>query len=186
MANSSSTLSPCIAGGHSYTGLLNISVREVEEESISMGKQRRRSVKGPSTSHYNNSCSSLKHIPGFEWPFEVVLQLIQHQLEIDCTHCVALAFPPHPGRFAIVTALDTGECTGKEHYLECVGERMLLDVNTLGDILAYLAYVGPDAVNSYISSRCGVGRKLSPSKPKEVMIAIRPLFDTQQETSVLL
>jgi hypothetical protein len=144
-----------------------------------MGNQHSGSDKGPHTSQSNDSGAAIKYLPRQNWPFEELLHLIECTLEVDCTYCLALAFPPHAGRFAIVTLTETGKGKAQEYPIECVGDRMLLDSNTLGDILANLAFGGAEAVNLYISSRGGVGRRLSPSKPKEVLIAKRPLFGTQ-------
>lgn len=167
------------AGGLLHHALLTISVREVEEESITMRKQQRGSAKGPTMTQNNNSESSHKYIPGCNRGFEEVLRLVEDYFNLDCTFCIAMAYPPIPGRFCVVTLMVDGKGKAKEYTLQCVGKKLLLDQNTLGDILANLAFGGAEAVNLYISSRGGVGRKLSPSNPKEVLVAKRPLFATQ-------
>ena len=144
-----------------------------------MQQQASWSANRPITSRNNKTGSSLKYIPGQNWPFEILLQLIAVNLEIDCANCIAIAYPPLPGRFCFVTLMADGTGNAKEYTLECVGEKLFLNQNTLGDILANLAFGGTEAVNLYISSPECVGRKLTPSKQKEVLIVIRPLFDTQ-------
>jgi hypothetical protein len=144
-----------------------------------MQKQSRGSAKGPTMTQNKNSESSHKYIPGMNRGFEEVLRFVEDYFNLDCTSCIAMAYPPHPGRFCVVTLMVDGKGKAKEYTLDGVGKKFLLDQNSLGDILANLAFGGTDAVNLYISSRGGVGRKLSPSNPKEVLIVKRPLFARQ-------
>ncbi len=167
------------AGGQLYSELPTICAREVEGESITMRKQRKGSATGPTASQTNQPGSALKYIPGCIRGFEEVLRLVEDYFKLDCTACIAMAYPPNPGRFCVVTLMVDGKGKAKEYTLDCVGKKLLLDQNTLGDILTNLAFGGADAVDLYISSRGGVGRKLSLSKPKEVLTVIRPLFGTQ-------
>ena len=143
-----------------------------------MRKQAIGSTNGPTASHNNTTTSDAKCLPSCDRCFEDVLGLVEDYLKLDCTYCIAMAYPPHPGRFCIVSLMVDGTTQGKEYTLDCVGNKMLLDLNTLGDILANLTYGGCEAVDMYISSRCGVGRVLSRSKPKEVLVVVRPLLYT--------
>ena len=143
-----------------------------------MRKQAIGSTNGPTASHNNKTTSEAKYLPSCDRRFEEVLGLVEDYFDLDCTYCLAMAFPPHPGRFCIIILMVDGTGKAKEYTLECVGNKMLLDLNTLGDILANLAYGGTEAVDLYILSRGGVGRVLSRSKPKEILGVLRPLLYT--------
>jgi hypothetical protein len=141
-----------------------------------MRKQRRGSAKGPSTSNTNQPGFTPKYLPCREWTFTQLKALVQSNLGIDCDNCVGFGFNTTPGVFVMVND-QNGSHTTEVYPLEFVGDRLYLDGNTLGDVLANLQHGGIDALELYISARQRTGIHFPFSKIKSAYLTRKPSSD---------
>ena len=164
------------AGGQLYSELPKTYGREVEGESITMRKQRKGSVNGPTTSQINQPGSTLKYLPCREWTFKQLKALVHGSLGIDCSNTVAFGLHPKPGVFVVVNNKN-GANTIEPYALEFVGDRLYIDGNTLGDVLANIQHGGDDALELYISARQRSGILSPYAKIESIIVSSTPSTD---------
>jgi hypothetical protein len=139
-----------------------------------MRKQTKGSAKGPSNT--NQPGSALKYLPCREWTFKQLKALVHCSLGIDCSNTVAFGLPTKPGVFVIVNN-KIGTNTIEPYALEFVGDRLYLDGNTLGDVLANLQHGGDDALELYISARQRSGILSPHSNVESIIVSRTPSTD---------
>jgi hypothetical protein len=141
-----------------------------------MRKQRKGSAKGPTTSGTNQSRAAQKYLPSREWTLKQLKELVQGSLGIDCSNTVAFGLPLKRGVFIVVNNKN-GTNTIEPYALEFVGDRLYLDGNTLGDVLANLQHGGDDALELYISARQRSGILSPHTKVQSIIVSSMPSTD---------
>jgi hypothetical protein len=141
-----------------------------------MRKQAKGSATGPTTSHNNQTASEAKYLPCREWTFKQLKALVQGSLGVDCSNSVAFGLHPKPGVFVIVNNKN-GTNTIEPYSLEFLGDRLYLDGNTLGDVLANLQHGGDDALELYISARQRSGILSPHTKVESIIVSRTPSTD---------